>query len=118
MSRARHERAGRRAETLACLFLRLKGYYILRRRYKSGSGEIDIIARRRGMLAIVEVKQRTTLEAAEESLTPYAMRRISNAADDFIARTSSVQNLSVRFDAIFVIGMWRIHHLEDAWRDS
>lgn len=117
MSRARFERAGRRAETLACLFLRLKGYQILRQRYKSGSGEIDIIARHRGILAIIEVKQRATLDAAEDSLTPYAIRRISSAADDFVARTPPVQSLAVRFDAVFLIGAWRMTHLKDAWRD-
>lgn len=118
MSRARHERAGRWAETYAAWYLRLKGYGILERRYKSGSGEIDIIARKRNVLAIIEVKHRPTQEAAEDSLTPYALRRISRATDDYYARTPSVQNLPIRFDGIFVSKNWRITHLKDLWRDQ
>ncbi len=45
-SRKRAEKAGRRAEMLCALFLRLKGYRILATRHKSPVGEIDIIARR------------------------------------------------------------------------
>ncbi len=118
MSRAKYERAGRRAETLASLYLQVKGYRILKRRFKSGSGEIDIIAVKNKTLVIAEVKQRASRAQAEESLSPYAMRRISNAADDFYAQTPRVQNLSVRFDAIFLIDRWRIYHLKDAWRDG
>lgn len=116
MTRARYERAGRQAESLACWYLRFKGYNILTQRYKSGSGEIDIIARKRGILAIIEVKQRANLTAAEDSLSPQTLRRISNAADDFVSRTPHVQNLAVRFDAIFVIGKFRITHHKDMWR--
>src|SRR5690606_20781701 len=56
--RRRAERAGRRAETLAALFLRLKLYRIVAMRYKTPVGEIDIVARRGRMLVLVEVKQR------------------------------------------------------------
>lgn len=62
MSKQTYEKAGRRAETLAVWYLRAKGYSIVERRYKTKTGEIDIIA-------IVEVKQRATQEAAEASLT-------------------------------------------------
>lgn len=118
MSRVKYEKAGRRAEDWAAWYLRFKGYSILGRRVKTSGGEIDIIARKGGVIVFAEVKQRPTREGAEESLTPYLIRRVSTAADIYYARTPSVQNMAVRFDALFVIGKrWRIVHLKDAWRD-
>ena len=52
------EIAGRRAETLAAWYLRLKGYRIIESRYKTPVGEIDLIARRWGTTVFVEVKAR------------------------------------------------------------
>lgn len=117
MSRQLYERAGRRAENLAAWYLRTKGYTILERRYKTHSGEIDIIAKRRNILAIIEVKQRATREAAEASLSTQAEKRISATAGDFYSRTPAVQTMEMRFDLIFVVGRWRITHILDAWRD-
>lgn len=118
MSRAKYEKAGRRAEDWAAWYLRIKGYSILGRRVKTLGGEIDIIAKKGGVLVFAEVKQRQTREGAEESLTPYLMRRVTTAADIYYARTPKVQNLAIRFDALFVIGKRRkIIHLKDAWRD-
>jgi len=112
-----YEKAGRRAETLAVWYLRAKGYFILERRYKTTLGEIDIIAKRRNILAIVEVKQRATQEAAEASLTSQAEKRIGAAAEVFLSHTAAVQDMDMRFDLIFVIGRWRIAHITDAWRE-
>lgn len=117
MNRQLYERAGRRAEDLSAWYLRAKGYTILERRYKTHSGEIDIIAKRRNVLAIIEVKQRATREAAEASLSTQAEKRIAAAAGDFYSRTPAIQNREMRFDLIFVIGRWRITHIPDAWRD-
>jgi len=62
-----YEKMGRRAERLAALYLLLKGYRILARNYRTKSGEIDIVARKRRVVIAVEVKQRLTLAAAHES---------------------------------------------------
>ena len=53
------EGSGRRGETLASLFLSLKGYRILARRVKTPVGEIDLIARRGRVTVFVEVKARS-----------------------------------------------------------
>ena len=119
MTKARkaREKAGRRSERFAEFYLRIKGYHILERRYISPQGEIDIIAKKKNVLAIVEVKRRQTLSKAEDSLTDYGRRRISRAAESYFARTPKVQNLGLRFDAIFIVGRWKIFHIVDAWRD-
>ena len=54
--RRRHLGRGHRGETLAAWALRLKGYRIVARQYRTKLGEIDIIARRADLVAIVEVK--------------------------------------------------------------
>lgn len=119
-NRARNERAGRRAEGFAALYLRVKGYHILERRYKTRRGEIDIIAQRGQSLAIIEVKQRATLEAAQAAITRQGQIRIMAAAHIYIGRNKAVQKLGCRYDIIFVIGrrwgLGRILHLPDAWR--
>src|SRR5687767_4458845 len=57
-------RRGRWSEALCRFALRLKGYRILAQGWRSPQGEIDIVARRGGTVAIVEVKARGSLEAA------------------------------------------------------
>lgn len=114
------ERSGRRAERLAALYLRLKGYRILEMRFKTKLGEIDIIARRGDILIAVEVKRRPTLEIARESISWDTERRISEAIDIYLSKTPSARECGIRFDAIYVTGTsmmsWRLHHIVDAWR--
>ena len=109
------ERAGRRAEDLACLLLRLKGYRVLDRRYRCSGGEIDIVARRGRVVCFVEVKARGTREAALRALTPRGRQRIERAASVWLARAGGAP--AVRFDLVTVVG-WRPRHLKQAWRPS
>lgn len=121
MSRARRRRAwvrGRRAEALAALWLRCKGYRVLARDFRSPVGEIDLVARRGSTLAIVEVKARANLAEAGEAISPRQRRRIRNAAIVFLQRNPSLGTLDLRFDAILMVpGHWP-RHLTDAWRDE
>lgn len=115
-ARQSYEKAGRRAETFACWYLRAKGYKILARRYKTKVGEIDIIARKKTAIIIVEVKQRQNLAACENSLHPGVWKRLDNAARVFMSKSPSIQNLAQRYDAVFIIGRWRVVHRQDMWR--
>ena len=80
-SRQSAERAGRLAETVCALLLRLKGYAVLDRRYRAPGGEIDIVARRGNTVAFVEIKMRRTLADALEALGPAQRARIAAAAE-------------------------------------
>ena len=106
---------GARGEWKAALFLMLKGYRIVARNYRTKLGEIDLIARRGDLVAIVEVKARANLRAAMEAVTPAAERRIENAADLWLARQKDCHRLSMRFDIIAILP-WRLPvHVENAW---
>jgi len=111
----RREKRGRRAELLAALYLRAKGYQILARRYKTKLGEIDLIARKNDTLIIVEVKARTELQTARDSISYKAQQRISKAAQIYIGRHKFAQNLGLRFDAVFIIKGWRVIHEPSLW---
>jgi putative endonuclease len=110
MSRERRLRAGlfgRRAESLAILFLRTRGYRILARTYVVRGGEIDIIARRGSAVAFVEVKARPTLEDALIAVTPAKQRRMSIAARHWLGANQWAMRCSQRGDLI-AIAPWRL----------
>lgn len=118
--RRRAEGWGRRAEDVCALALRLKGYHILARRFRCPAGEIDIVARRGDTLAIVEVKARTRVATAMESLTARQRARLERAALAFLARGAAgfvpQSDFSLRFD-LMVVTPWRWpRHLPNAWQ--
>ena len=61
-------RFGLSAESRAAALLIAKGYRILARRFRTPLGEIDIVARRRGVLVFVEVKARDSFDTAAEAI--------------------------------------------------
>lgn len=114
-ARRKNARAfGLRAETVASLLLRLKGYAILARNYRMHGAEIDLVARRGENLVFVEVKARPTLDEARLALNPAQSARMSRAARVWLSRHPEASGLNLRADAIFIApGRWP-HHLEAA----
>jgi len=114
-SRARKRRRrywhGVFAEYLAALWLMLKGYQILERRWVSRSGEIDLVAVRGNCVVFVEVKQRTSLEAAQASIGPRQRMRVHRAAENWMKKHQSFEGHELRFDLVFIVpGLWP-HHI-------
>ena len=108
--RTRAYRKGHRSEWLAALALMLKGYRIVARRYRTKLGEIDLIARRGDLVAIVEVKARPTLAEAMEAIGLYPQRRIEATADLWLVRQPDYARLSLRFDLVAVLPRrWPVH---------
>lgn len=110
------------AEGLAILYLFLHGYRILHWRYKTRVGEIDLIARRGGTLAFIEVKNRATIEDALLCLTPAMRRRIGQAARQYLATRQGSDKAgefpeTMRYDLIAVAGL-TVRHLDNAWADG
>jgi putative endonuclease len=117
MSREKRLRAGlfgRRAEQLAILLLRTKGYRILARTYIVRGGEIDVIARRGSAVAFVEVKARPSLDQALIAVTPAKQRRMSIAARHWLTANEWAMRCTQRGDLI-AIAPWRMpRHLVGA----
>ena len=116
--RRARERRGRAAERAAALWLRLKGYRILDRRVRTPAGEIDLVARRRDVVAFIEVKARSTSAAAAESVTHRQRARIVRAAAHFIASHPHLADTTQRFDMILIAPRSRPRHVISAWTES
>ena len=115
MSRHAAEKRGRGAETIACWWLRLRGWRILARRARVPGGEVDIVARRKRTLAFVEVKGRATSEAAGFALDEWRLRRVIVAAERLSPRFLRDGD-DVRIDAIFVVPGKLPRHLANIWQ--
>lgn len=114
--RRRAYRFGLSAEMAAAWWLRLKGYRILARRFSVPAGEIDLIAKRGGVVCFVEVKARKDPSQGLAAITPRQARRIARAAEAFLQGRPDLAACDIRFDAVVVTGLRPPTHLPDAWR--
>ncbi len=115
MNRRRAEKRGRGAETIAAWWLRLHGWRILARRARVPGGEVDLVARRGATLAFIEVKARSTAEAAAFALDRYRLRRVAVAAERLAPRYMRAGD-DVRIDAMFIVPGRLPRHLPDVWQ--
>ncbi len=109
---------GRRGEDLAAWYLRLKGYRIVEKRVKTPGGEIDLVARRFGVTAFVEVKSRISRRELGMALEAVNTRRISRAAEHYVARHPALAATALRFDVIFLAPMMWPRHVKGAFDAS
>lgn len=118
--RQRRECIGRNAERAAIWLLRLKGYRILARRFRTPSGEIDVVARRGRLVAFVEVKARGSEEEALSAITARQRQRqrIQRAALAFLQQHAEHRDCDLRFDLVTATPGALPHHHPDAWRES
>lgn len=103
------------AEILCAVYLWLRGYRILRWRYKTKLGEIDLIAQRGKSLVFIEVKGRESLDDAIAAVSPQSQKRIIDAARMFLSYNPALQSHDLRFDVMAVCFPYHIKHLENAW---
>lgn len=109
------QKLGLSAESRAAALLMAKGYRIIARRYKTPVGEIDIVAQRLGTVVFVEVKARTSLDAAAESISLRQRRRIVDAAQYWLAAHPKTEGLALRFDAVLIAPGSLPRHLPGAF---
>src|SRR3954463_12062878 len=95
-------RTGISAESRAAAYLLAKGYRILAKRFRTPHGEIDIVARRRNLIAFVEVKARATLDDAAFAVTPRQQQRIIDAAQGWLVAHPEHAEFEMRFDAMLI----------------
>lgn len=108
--------AGRRAEVFAALWLMAKGYRILGFRLRTRQAEIDLLALRGKVLAVVEVKRRTSLMAALETVTGDQRERLRRAGLALAAGRPALRGAAVRLDLIALAPGKLPRHIPDAWK--
>jgi len=109
---------GLSAESRAAAFLIAKGYRILARRFRTPHGEIDIVARRRKLLAFIEVKARASLDDAAYAVTARQQARIIAAAQAWLMAHPEHAEFEFRFDAMLIAPRKLPRHLVAAFDAS
>jgi len=104
------------AEAAAGAALEGDGWVVLARRLRTEAGEVDLLAARAGMLAIVEVKARPTLADAAAAVSPRQRLRLLAAAEIILAEHPDWGAAGVRFDILVVDATGRVRRIADAFR--
>ena len=111
-------RTGLSAEIRAAAYLMAKGYRILAKRFRTPYGEIDLVARKRNLIAFVEVKARATLDEAAYAVTPRQQARIIDAAQAWLMAHPEHAEFELRFDAMLIAPRRLPRHLLAAFDAS
>ncbi len=115
---AEHNELGKLGEELAVEFLRKNGYQVLETNWTFQKAEIDIIAQKETVLAIVEVKTRSSIDFGlpQDFVKPKKIQLLVKAVDAFVSERDL--DIQVRFDIIAVHKedkSFVIEHLIDAF---
>jgi putative endonuclease len=116
---SKHSKIGIKGEQIAANFLLNKGYIILHRNWRSGKKEIDIIATKDDVVAIIEIKTRTNFDFGfpEEAVNRNKQRFLKSAAEAFI--NDNPQYPIIRFDIVSILiegeQVKEIVHFEEAF---
>ena len=109
---AEHNELGKQGEALAVEFLQQKGYEILETNWTFQKAEIDIIAQKDSVLAIVEVKTRSSIDFGlpQDFVTPKKIQLLVKAVNEYVL--SKDLEVQVRFDIIAIHKEGTEYHLE------
>ncbi|MFV0565714.1 MAG: YraN family protein [Flavobacteriaceae bacterium] len=115
---AQHNELGKKGEALAVGFLVEKGYTIVAQNYRFNKAEVDIMATKEGVLAVVEVKTRSSTDFGnpQDFVKPKQIQQLVKAVDYYVI--SNNLNVDVRFDIIAIVRQNKqfvIEHLENAF---
>jgi len=115
---AQHNELGKKGEQLAVDYLLKNNYDIIERNYRFDKAEVDIIAKKRETLAIIEVKTRSTSEFGDpqDFVKPKQIQRLVKAVDEYV--TENDLDVEIRFDIIAIVKLGKsydIEHLENAF---
>ena len=115
---AKHNELGKLGEEMAVDFLQQNGYEILETNWTFQKAEIDIIALKNNVLAIAEVKTRSSIDFGlpQDFVKPKKIQLLVKAVNEYV--TQNELDVEVRFDIIAIAlidSKFEIEHLEDAF---
>jgi putative endonuclease len=115
---AQHNELGKKGEQLAVNYLQENNYKIVERNYRFDKAEVDIIAKKKDILAIIEVKTRSSTEFGnpQDFVKPKQIQRLVKAVDEYVIVNDL--DLEIRFDIIAIVkekNNYTIEHLKDAF---
>lgn len=115
---AEHNDLGKLGEELAVEFLQKSGYEVLETNYVFQKAEIDIIAKKGKILAVVEVKTRSSTDFGlpQDFVKPKKIQLLVKAVNEYVIANDI--DVEVRFDIIAISKEGKkfiIEHLEDAF---
>jgi putative endonuclease len=115
---AQHNELGKKGEQLAVKFLQEHDYTIIERNYRFDKAEVDLMAKKQDVLAVIEVKTRSSRDFGnpQDFVKPKQIQRLVKAVDEYV----TVNNLDVeiRFDIIAIVKdgkHFKIEHFKDAF---
>ena len=109
-------RFGLQAEAQACAALERDGWTVLGRRLRTAAGEVDAVAERDGVLAIIEIKARPRLAEAAAALSARQRTRLLAAGETILAEHPAWGRRGVRFDVMLVDAGGAVRRIADAFR--
>jgi putative endonuclease len=115
---AEHNKLGKLGEELAAEYLQKNGYAILEMNWTFQKAEIDIIAKKESILAVVEVKTRSSLNFGlpQDFVKTKKIQLLVKAVDAYVNEKDL--DIDVRFDIIAIHKegkTFAIEHLTDAF---
>ena len=108
------DRKGREAEAQAAQWLMQQGWQVLAERRKTKLGEIDLIARKPGLVAFIEVKWRKSVRDLDMAIDERRLSRVA-AAVEVVAHEYVEPGDDMRVDVILLAPGARPRHIENAW---
>lgn len=115
---ASHNELGKKGEALTEEYLLRNGYQILAKNWRYLKAEIDIIAKKENVLAIVEVKTRSSIDiiSPEEAVNKKKIKLLVIAANEYVIQNNL--DVEVRFDIVSIHkkgGNYNMNHIKDAF---
>lgn len=108
------DQRGREGEAEAAMWLAQQGWRIIAERVKTKAGEIDLIARKPGLVAFVEVKWRARSAALADAIDERRLARVAKAAE-IVAHEYAADGEDIRIDVILLAPGRQPTHIENAW---
>ena len=108
------DQRGREGEAAAAMWLAAQGWQVVAERVKTKAGEIDLVIRKPGLVAFVEVKWRARAAALADAIDEKRLTRVARAAE-LVAPDYAREGEDIRIDVILLAPGRKPDHIENAW---